>query len=278
MDKRAENLIQNWERIAMNIPDISHSESGAFSTTNARGTKKGLFSFPSGAFTIESEIERSQEIFKVMAIIHDKLPTSLGKYYSSQDSSVDDGVRGCIDWYVGQWLQDTITVKTDGEVRETLPLKAIYVIGGAELCLGSMFRVLSRKLNVPHYALLGQIIDTYLFWELSKFCLDWEQAEKRAAILFGLGYEMAKAENERNIIAGNSRTSEASQQKQEDRQKKIKQASVLADKVIPEIKKKYGKVKFNTLCIQVSEAMGCHPDTARNYLKEAGYNEKVKQF
>jgi hypothetical protein len=205
---------EKWPQISFPMPKIENNTK-QFNTTNRAKTKVGLFSYPSNVLTLVKEEDYSIEMFDHLICLGDEANIDFGVDYGKQQDSVIGGIKGIIHWYVCQYFK-TNTLSSSDTVT-LLPLKAVYIVEGKKLFLGSVFKLLSRQTQYPHYSIIGQIICTYIEWCTARQNNDFAQLDRLAHVLFGLGTEMAKAEHERKIIAGNSRTNCANDKKRRTR-------------------------------------------------------------
>lgn len=198
--------IKDWPRLTFPMEGIEeHSKS--YKTCNLKKDKEGLFSIPANGLTLQGEAEYSKAVFKVLVELGEEIDIDFGFDYGPQVESVVGGIKGIVHWYVCQWFKSE-TLSSNDPIK-TLPLKAVYVVQGKELFLGSLFRLLARHSGFANYAQLGQVICVYLGWCQAKRALDFDKLERLSHRLFALGHNMAKAEYEREIIAGQSRTENA---------------------------------------------------------------------
>ena len=210
LHKSVTESISDWPRLQFAMDGIETSIT-SFKTSNLKKDKKGFFEVPTNKLTLIGEAEYSTKMFSVLVGLGDEIDIDFGFDYGNQIDSINGGIKGIIHWYICQWFK-TGTLTNDSPIK-TMPLKAVYEVEGRELFLGSVMRLLFRKTGFADYAQLGQIICTYVEWCKAKKELDFEKLDQLASTFFALGNNMAKATHEREIIAGKSRTDNASDSK-----------------------------------------------------------------
>ena len=251
-----EKELDSWPNHFFTMEGIEESTQ-AFTTHNKKRTKEGLFSYPNEVLTLEGEAKYSERIFQDLIDLGDEVDIDFGYDLESQLDGIKNGIKGIVHWYVCNWFKTERLKAASGDESSAityLSLKAVYHVNGEKLFLGSLLRLLTRHAGYPHYSIIGQVICTYIEWCKAKHDLDFDKLDRCAHVLFGHGMNMAKAENEYKIIAGKSRTGEATIKKMASKEEKQKLARELLPKVIEEIKQ--NNANSNITWTRVSEKIG----------------------
>lgn len=248
-----EKELESWPNHFFTMEGIEENTQ-AFTTHNKKRTKEGLFKFPYQILTLEEEAKYSEKIFHDLISLGDEIDINFGDDLGSQQSSVQSGIKGIVHWYICQWFKTqrlTATEKSGADAIPHLALKAVYNVNGQKIFLGSLLRLLTRHTGYAHYTIVGQVICTYIEWCMAKRDVDFGKLDRCAHFLFGLGMNMAKAENEYKIIAGKSRTCDATIKKMTNKEEKQKLARELLPEVIEEMKQ--NNANLNITWARVSE-------------------------
>lgn len=255
-----EKELENWAEINFPMEGIE-ANTKAFTTYNKKRTKEGLFRYPNEVLTLEEEALYSKGVFRDLISLGDESDIDFGMDFGSQSDSIKGGIKGIVHWYICQWFKTkTLSAKerNDKDAIPFLALKAVYNVNGEKLFLGSLLRLLTRYRGQPHYSIVGQVLCTYVEWCKAKRDLDFDKLDRCAHVLFGHGMNMAKAENEYQIIAGKSRTSEATSIKISNKEKKQQMARELLPKVIEEMRQ--NNANLNITWARVSERVAIKMD------------------
>ncbi|MBH0028180.1 MULTISPECIES: hypothetical protein [unclassified Pseudoalteromonas] len=255
-----EKQLESWVNLYFPMEGIEKNTK-AFTTHNKKRTKEGLFSYPNHILTLEEEAKYSEQIFQDLINLGHEVDIDFGDDLGSQQDSIKNGIKGIVHWYVCNWFKtETLKAmnKDDSNAIPYLSLMAVYHVNGEKLFLGSLFRLLTRQTGYPHYSVVGQVICTYIEWCKAKRDLDFSKLDRCAHALFAHGMNMAKAEYEYQIIAGKSRTSEATSKRVKTKEEKKQLAIMLLPKVIKEMKQ--NNANLNITWARVSERVASKMD------------------